>query len=100
MPKIKIGDYMGDWSIEAEDIDAYIVGPKTYQERFPDGKLITKCAGMPRDIIAQQTWQSIYEGLTIPCRKPRRDPLTWAINFEETEYTISTRASIFRGRGI
>ena len=100
MPKIKIGDYMGDWSIEAEDIDAYIVGPKTYQERFPDGKLITKCAGMPRDIIAQQTWQSIYEGLIIPCRKPRRDPLTWAINFEETEYTISTRASIFRGRGI
>lgn len=100
MPNVNIGKYMGDWSLEAEDIDVNIIGPKTYQELSKDGTLITKCAGMPRDIIAQQTWGSVYEGMTVQCRKPRRDPITWAINFEETEYTVSTRASIFRGRGI
>ena len=97
-PNVKIGKWLGDWGVEAEDVSAYIVGPKTYQELEKDGKLTTKCAGMPKDIIKQQTWLSIYEGLTIQCRKPRRDQLTWAINFEETEFTISTRAQIFKSR--
>ena len=100
MPNVKLGKYMGEWSMEAENISVNVVGPKTYQELSADGTLITKCAGMPRDIISQMQWGSLYEGLTISCRKPRRDPATWAINFEETDYTISTRASIFRGRGI
>lgn len=98
MPNVHIGEELGDWSIEAEDVSVYIVGPKTYQELTSDNKLTTKCAGMPKDIIKQQSWLSIYEGLVIPCRKPRRDQLTWAINFEETEFTISTRAQIFKSR--
>ena len=97
-PDVTIGKNLGDWGVEAEDVSAYIVGPKTYQELDSEGNLTTKCAGMPKDIIKQQTWLSIYEGLTIPCRKPRRDQLTWAINFEETEFTISTRAQIFKSR--
>lgn len=97
-PDVHIGKELGDWGIEAEDVKAYIVGPKTYQELTNDGKLMTKCAGMPKDIINQQTWLSIYEGLSIECRKPRRDQLTWAINFEYTEFTISTRAQIFKSR--
>ena len=99
-PDIKIGKYLGEWSVEAEDVSVYIVGPKTYQELTKDGKLTTKCAGMPSDEIKKRKWLEIYEGYMIKCRKPRRDPVTWAINFEETQYEISTRAQIFRGRGL
>lgn len=100
MPNVTLGKYMGEWSLEAEDISAYIVGPKTYQELSNDGSLITKCAGMPRAVKDQQEWLGIYEGYSVACQKPRRDPVTWAINFEDVDYTISTRASIFRTGGL
>lgn len=99
-PDIKIGKNLGEWSVEAEDVSVYVVGPKTYQELTADGHLTTKCAGMPSDEIKKRKWLEIYEGFVIKCRKPRRDPVTWAINFEETQYEISTRAQIFRGRGL
>lgn len=97
-PNVPIYSDFGGWEIEAENVDAYIVGPKTYQELFQDGICKTKCAGMPREIIEKQEWLGIYEGLNLKVSKPRRDKITWAINFEETEYTISTRAQSFRGR--
>lgn len=95
MPNVTLGKYMGEWSLEAEDVSAYIVGPKTYQELSSDGSLITKCAGMPRAVKDKQDWLGIYEGYTVRCQKPRRDPVTWAINFEDIDYTISTRAGLF-----
>jgi len=40
----------------------------------------------------------LKEGMVVHTAKPRRDPNTWAINFEEVDYTISSRASTFLSR--
>lgn len=97
-PEAVLGDDLGMWSLEGTDLDVWIVGPKAYQERNPDGSVITRCAGMPRDVAASMTFGTLEEGLTVECRKPKRDPLTLAINIEPTTYTVSTRAQIFRSR--
>lgn len=101
-PKISYGKELSDWGIEHESVDMWAVGPKTYQEldlleKDPKKQLITKCAGMPRSDIKDVPWKGLHEGLEIKTRKPKRDTVTWAINFEETTYKISTRAQIFRG---
>ena len=79
-------------------MDAWIVGPKAYQERYPDGTINTKCAGMPKAVAASLPFGDLREGLECPCFKPRRDPLTLAINIEPTVFTVSTRATIFKSR--
>ena len=97
-PNVKIGKNLREWGIEHDSVNVFIVGPKTYQEYdLNNNELITKCAGMPKNIIAKQKFGDLIEGKSYSCRKPRRDLTSWAINFEDTEYTINTRAQIFRG---
>lgn len=103
-PDIKIGKELGDWSIEQEHIKANIVGPKTYQEleQIKIGTNVyldvvsTKCGGLPRAVKDSLQWLELKDGLKVNCQKPKRDPNTWAINILDTEFTVSTKASIFR----
>ena len=95
MPDIKIGKNLGDWSIEEDHIDVNVVGQKTYQERDKD-TVITKCGGLPKQVKNRLKWLELKDGMSIPCMKPRRDSNTWAINIVDTEFTVSTKASIFR----
>ena len=107
-PDVTIGKDLGEWSVECENVTAWIVGPKTYQELSKtDGPAprglraslcLTKCAGMPRDIAEQLPFMRLKEGLRVECYKPRRDPLTMAINIEPTTFEVSTRAQIFKSR--
>lgn len=108
-PDVTIGKDLGDWGVESEHVTAWIVGPKTYQElsrneREPapaglcGSKSLTKCAGMPRDIADRLPFKQLREGLQVNCYKPRRDPLTMAINIEPTTFEVSTRAQIFKSR--
>ena len=108
-PDVTIGKDLGDWGIESEHVTAWIVGPKTYQElshneREPapaglcGSSCLTKCAGMPRDIADRLPFKQLTEGLRVDCYKPRRDPLTMAINIEPTTFEVSTRAQIFKSR--
>lgn len=97
-PDISLGPDLGQWAVESEGIDAWIVGPKAYQERYPDGTVNTKCAGMPKAVAAELPFGDLREGLECQCFKPRRDPLTMAINIEPTVFTVSTRATIFKSR--
>lgn len=108
-PDVRIGKDLGEWGIEAEHVTAWVVGPKTYQELFHESKesapsgLVasscnTKCAGMPRDIADRLPFGQLREGLRVECFKPRRDPLTMAINIEPTTFEVSTRAQIFKSR--
>ena len=97
-PDIKIGNDLGTWSIEQDGVDANIVGPKTYQELTRDGKVITKCGGLPSEDKAKLKWLELKEGLVVHTAKPRRDTETWAINFEEIDFTINTRASALLSR--
>lgn len=96
MPNITIGKNLGEWSIEQEHININVVGQKTYQELLNDGTVITKCAGMPSALKDLVPWLGLYDGLKIECSKPRRDKNTWAINIEPTEFTVSTKAQIFK----
>lgn len=95
MPDVSIGKNLGDWSIEQKGIDVNIVGAKTYQEKIGD-QIITKCGGLPRIVKDKLDWLELKDGMSIKCSKPRRDKNTWAINIIETEFTVSTKASIFR----
>lgn len=95
MPKISIGKDLGDWSIEEEHIDVNIVGQKTYQEKDGD-MIVTKCGGLPKKVKNSLKWLELKDGMSIPCMKPRRDSETWAINIVDTEFTVSTKASIFK----
>ena len=107
-PDVRIGRDLGEWGIEAENVTAWIVGPKTYQELFHDkgpappglnaSRCLTKCAGMPRDIADSLPFGVLQEGLQVDCFKPRRDDLTMAINIEPTTFQVSTRAQIFKSR--
>lgn len=97
-PNISIGKNLGQWSIEQDDVDANVVGPKTYQEKTLDGKIITKCGGLPTADKEKVKWLELKEGLVVHTSKPRRDTETWAINFEEVDFTINTRASTFLSR--
>ena len=95
MPDVKLGKELGCWEMEHEKVDVNIIGPKTYQE-LEDGKVITKCGGLPTVVKDKLNWLELYDGMTVKCEKPRRDPNTWAINMVETEFTVSTKASIYR----
>lgn len=108
-PDAVIGKELGQWGVEAEHVTAWVVGPKAYQESFKDprepapaglvgSRTLTKCAGMPRDIAETLSFMSLHEGLQVACYKPRRDPLTMAINIEPTTFEVSTRAQIFKSR--
>ena len=93
MPKVNIGNYLGDWSIEQEDVKVNVVGAKTYQELTTKGKLITKCGGLPTTEKSKLEWLQLQEGLTVETHKPKRDKDSWAINIEDVTYTINTRAN-------
>lgn len=95
-PNVKIGKELGDWGIEQENASINVVGQKTYQEKTADGTVITKCAGMPTALKDKVEWLGLYDGLTIDCTKPRRDKNTWAINIEPTQFTVSSKAQIFK----
>lgn len=104
-PDIKIGKWLGEWSVEVDDVNVNVVGPKTYQELKVtyDGynmtrTLITKCGGLPTADKNNVKWLELKEGMVVHTAKPRRDPSTWAINFEEVDYSISSRASTFLSR--
>ena len=99
-PNVKIGKNLHEWGIENDNFDAWIVGPKTYQEQNADGTLITKCAGLSNDVRAKLPFMALEEGKTFTVHKARRDPITWAINIKPTEFTISTKATSFRGGGL
>jgi len=104
-PDITIGKWLGEWGIEVDDVTVNVVGPKTYQELKVtyDGcnmtrSLITKCGGLPTADKEKVEWAELKEGMVVHTAKPRRDPNTWAINFEEVDYSISSRASTFLSR--
>lgn len=97
-PDVNIGPYMGDWSIENENFSAYIVGPKTYQELNPDGKLITKCAGLSQIILPKLPFQDLAIGKEYNVIKSRRDKNTWQINLVKTTFKISDRVGVLRER--
>lgn len=100
MPDVRIGKKLGDWSVEQKGVDVNIVGPKTYQELIINDKgekeCITKCGGLPRVVKDKLNWLQLKDGMTIQCQKPKRDPVTWAINILDTEFTVSTKAALFR----
>lgn len=104
-PNIKLGAYLGEWSTENDDFSCNIVGPKTYQEIKVTYEgynitrhLLTKCGGLPTTDKEKLNWLELEEGLKVHTAKPRRDSESWAINFEEIDYTISSRASAFLSR--
>lgn len=104
-PDVTIGKMLREWGIENDNFDVKVVGPKTYQEidnvkphGIPYNPVITKCAGMGKQEQLKLKFDELREGLTVHSLKRKRDPVTWASHLEETEFTISTRASIFRGR--
>ena len=97
-PDIKIGEWLGEWGIEQDNVDVNVVGPKTYQELKQDGTVITKCGGLPTEDKAKVKWTELQEGLVVHTAKPRRDVDTWAINFEDVDFTINTRANAFLSR--
>ena len=104
-PNIKLGAYLGEWSTENDDFSCNIVGPKTYQEIKVTYEgynitrhLLTKCGGLPTADKEKLNWLELEEGLKVHTAKPRRDSESWGINFEEIDYTISSRASAFLSR--
>ena len=102
-PDVKIGKWLGEWGIENERFDAHIIGPKTYQElnfgaipSIPYNPLITKCAGLSRDILPTIRFGDLKEGNVYNVLKARRDPETWAISLEEQCHEVKPRLFTFR----
>lgn len=93
---IPIGDGLGDWGIEGEDLEVHPVGPKTYQERYPNGRVITKCAGLGRESAKNIEYGDLAEGKVYTSLKSKRDPETLAINLYETEFTVSCKPNAWR----
>lgn len=56
----------------------------------------TKCGGLPRNVKDSLEWLELKDGMKVKCQKPKRDSETWAINILDTEFTVSTKANIFR----
>lgn len=99
MPDVKLGKDLGCWEMEREDVSVNIVGPKTYQELITDDEKsywITKCGGLPNAVKSKVYWRGLYDGMSVKCEKPRRDTETWAISFRPTEFTVSTKALLYR----
>ena len=97
-PNVVLGKNLHEWGIENDNFDAWIVGPKTYQELNKDGTLITKCAGLSNDVRKNVKFMEIEENKTFVIGKAKRDPNTWAINIKQTQFSISTKAGLLRGR--
>lgn len=95
MADVSIGSYLGDWSIEQDNVTVNVIGPKTYQELTENGKLITKCGGLPTRDKNKLKWLELKDGLVVPTEKPRRDSETWAINFKPIEFTVNARTGAF-----
>lgn len=100
-PNVTIGKDLGMWGVEHENTEAWIVGPKTYQERYvnDNGKIevITKCAGLSKMMLGYVPFGELKEGLTVPCLKSHRDPDNWALSLKATTFQIDTRAKSLRG---
>ena len=96
VPDITLGSELGEWKLEAENVDAHIVGPKCYQELFRDGSVTTKCAGLSRDVLPTVPFGELAEGRTYTVLKARRDPITLAINLVKTEFTVSCKPNLWR----
>lgn len=97
-PNVVLGKNLHEWGIENDNFDAWIVGPKTYQELNKDGTLITKCAGLSNDVRKTVKFMEIEEKKTFVIGKAKRDPKTWAINIKQTQFSVSTKAGLLRGR--
>ena len=94
-PDVSVGDWLGDWAVEHDNITVNIIGAKTYQELMKDGSVLTKCGGLPSKDKNDLKWLELKNGLVVPTRKPRRDSETWAIDFRDIDFTITPRNSIF-----
>lgn len=94
-PTTDIGKELGQWTKEAQGIDVWIVGPKTYQE-VRDGKTITKCAGLNDDVRAEIGFTELRENDMYLVKRAVRDKESWAKNVKIQPYVINTRASILR----
>ena len=95
-PNVIIGKELGTWSIENTDFDAYIVGPKAYQELNHDGKLVTKCAGINADIRAIIPFEGLKEGQHYIVKRAKRDTESWAKNVVLSDFVINNRRAIYR----
>lgn len=94
-PDVTVGKWLGDWAIERDNVSVNIIGPKTYQELMMDGTVLTKCGGLPTSDKNKLKWLELKDEMVIHTRKPRRDSETWAINFQEIDFTVTPRNSIF-----
>lgn len=104
MPAIDIGKNLGQWEIENKDFDAWIVGPKTYQElnygpikSIPYNPLNTKCAGINGDVRDKIKFAELVEGGTWTVTRAHRDKESWAKNVIKTTYEINCRVCVLRG---
>lgn len=98
MANVEIGENLGQWGIECDNVKVNIVGAKTYQELLEDGKVITKCGGLPTREKQKLKWLELKDGLIVNTAKPRRNPDTWEINIKDTEFTVSARNGLFSQR--
>ena len=103
-PDVEIGDDLGQWQIENSDFDAWIVGPKTYQElnhkvikKLPYNPLVTKCAGINADVRAKIKFTELKEGGIWTVTRAHRDKETWAKNVIQIPYEINCRVSVLHG---
>lgn len=95
-PDITIGKYLNQWGIENDDFRMNCIGPKTYQEVSYDGSnIITKCAGLSREILNTIKFGELAEGKEYVTLKSRRDPTTWAINLIPTTHKVQLRTDVF-----
>ena len=97
-PKVVMGKGLNEWELEGEDIDIWVVGPKTYQERFPDGRVRTKCAGLSKKIASTIPFGELKEGNVYIVPKMKHHPVTGAAYIEDIEHTVTTRAGQLRSR--
>lgn len=97
-PNVTMGKWLGEWGIENDNFEAFIVGPKTYQERNNDGTIITKCAGLSNDVRETVGFMDIEEGKEFNVIKAKRDKDTWAINLRKTTFKVSLKAGLLNRR--
>lgn len=104
MPNVTIGKNLGQWEIENSGFDAWIVGPKTYQElsykpikTIPFNPLNTKCAGINADVRDKIKFAELMEGGIWTVTRAHRDKDTWAKNVVQTPYEINCRVSVLHG---
>lgn len=97
-PSVEIGKNLGQWGIENDDFDCWVVGPKTYQELNHDGSLITKCAGLSNDVRQSIGFMELQEDKVYHVHKARRNKTNWAIEIRPIEFKISIKAQALKAR--